>query len=102
MHFMTITCHLLERTYEMCNYFFQGNNASAVPVPSLLGIGGPAAHIAAMHSFMIHPQGIPQPLASPNSGVPQFGCFQSQSTIQPNSHWPNQQVNYSLEVPRTL
>jgi len=88
----------------MCNYFFfQGNNASAVPVPSLLGIGGPAAHIAAMHSFMIHPQGIPQPLASPNSAVPQFGSFQSQSMIQPNSHWPNQQVNYFLdEVLHTL
>ncbi|XP_035815779.1 uncharacterized protein [Zea mays] len=72
----------------------QANSASAVPVPSsLLGIGGPAAHIAAMHAFMIHPQGIPQPLvASPNSGVPQFGSFQSQSTIQPNSQWPNQQV----------
>jgi len=83
--------------------FFQGNNASAVPVPSLLGIGGPAAHIAAMHSFMIHPQGIPQPLASPNSAVPQFGSFQSQSMIQPNSHWPNQQVNYFLdEVLHTL
>ena len=40
---------------------------------------------------MIH-QGIPQPLASPNSGVPQFGSFQSQSTIQPNIHWANQQV----------
>ena len=40
---------------------------------------------------MIH-QGIPQPLASPNSGVPQFGSFQSQSTIQPNLHWANQQV----------
>lgn len=73
--------------------FSQGNSASAIPVPSsLLGIGGPAAHIAAMHSFMIHPQGIPQPLASPNSGVPQFGSFQSQPTVQPNLHWPTQQV----------
>ncbi|TVU04729.1 hypothetical protein EJB05_47873 [Eragrostis curvula] len=71
------------------------NNASAVPVApsSLLGIGGyvPSAHIAGMHSYMMHPQGIPQPLASPNSGVPQFGSFQSQSAIQPNLHWPNQQ-----------
>ncbi|VAI86772.1 unnamed protein product [Triticum turgidum subsp. durum] len=35
------------------------------------------------------PQGIPQSLASPNSGVPQFGTFQP--TIQPTLHWPNQQ-----------
>jgi hypothetical protein len=77
-------------------YCFQGNNASAVPVApsSLLGIGGyvPSAHIAGIHSYMMHPQGIPQPLASPNSGVPQFGSFQSQSAIQPNMNWPNQQV----------
>ncbi|XP_021320281.1 uncharacterized protein LOC8060899 isoform X1 [Sorghum bicolor] len=78
----------------------KGNNASAVPVPSLLGIGGPAAHIAAMHSFMIHPQGIPQPLASPNSGVPQFGSFQSQSMIQPNSHWSNQQEVQNVSQPQ--
>ncbi|XP_008646685.1 uncharacterized protein [Zea mays] len=80
----------------------QANSASAVPVPSsLLGIGGPAAHIAAMHAFMIHPQGIPQPLvASPNSGVPQFGSFQSQSTIQPNSQWPNQQEVQNVSQPQ--
>ena len=48
-------------------------------------------HITGLQSYMIH-QGIPQPLASPNSGVPQFGSFQSQSTIQPNIHWANQQV----------
>ncbi|KAM3190100.1 hypothetical protein ACQJBY_068364 [Aegilops geniculata] len=42
-----------------------------------------------MHSYMLHPQGIPQSLASPNSGVPQFGTFQP--TIQPTLHWPNQQ-----------
>ncbi|KAK3122322.1 hypothetical protein QOZ80_8BG0668050 [Eleusine coracana subsp. coracana] len=73
----------------------KGNNASAVPVApsSLLGIGGyvPSAHIAGIHSYMMHPQGIPQPLTSPNSGVPQFGSFQSQSAIQQNLHWPNQQ-----------
>ncbi|AQK57833.1 uncharacterized protein LOC100383560 [Zea mays] len=78
----------------------KGNNASAVPVPSLLGIGGPAAHIAAMHSFMIHPQGIPQPLASPNSGIPQFGSFQTQPMIQPNSHWPNQQEVQIVSQPQ--
>jgi hypothetical protein len=47
--------------------------------------------MAGMHSYMLHPQGIPQSLASPNSGVPQFGTFQP--TVQP-SHWPNQQVIY--------
>ncbi|KAF7095572.1 hypothetical protein CFC21_097708 [Triticum aestivum] len=45
--------------------------------------------MAGMHSYMLHPQGIPQSLASPNSGVPQFGTFQP--TIQPTMHWPNQQ-----------
>ncbi|VAI86771.1 unnamed protein product [Triticum turgidum subsp. durum] len=45
--------------------------------------------MAGMHSYMLHPQGIPQSLASPNSGVPQFGTFQP--TIQPTLHWPNQQ-----------
>jgi hypothetical protein len=75
---------------------FQGNsNASPVPVvpSSLLGIGGfvPSAQIAGMHSYMMHPQGVPPSLASPNSAVPQFGSFQSQSTIQPNMQWPNQQ-----------
>ncbi|XP_015695998.2 uncharacterized protein LOC102719038 isoform X2 [Oryza brachyantha] len=74
----------------------KGNsNASAVPVvpSSLLGIGGfvPSAQIAGMHSYMMHPQGVPPSLASPNSTVPQFGSFQSQSTIQPNLQWPNQQ-----------
>ncbi|KAL5230373.1 hypothetical protein ABZP36_029149 [Zizania latifolia] len=74
----------------------KGNsNASAVPVvpSSLLGIGGfvPSAQIAGMHSYIMHPQGVPPSLASPNSAVPQFGNFQSQSTIQPNMQWPNQQ-----------
>ncbi|KAL6644426.1 hypothetical protein ACP70R_016034 [Stipagrostis hirtigluma subsp. patula] len=72
----------------------KGNNASAVPVPSsLLGVGGyvASAQIAGMHSYMMHPQGIPQPITSPNSGVPQFGSFQPQSAIQPNPHWPSQQ-----------
>uniref|UniRef100_K3YG72 DUF7725 domain-containing protein n=1 Tax=Setaria italica TaxID=4555 RepID=K3YG72_SETIT len=80
----------------------KGNNASAVPVPSsLLGIGGyaPPGHIAGLHSYMIH-QGIPQPLASPNSGVPQFGSFQSQSTIQPNLHWANQQEVQNVSQPQ--
>ena len=75
--------------------FFQGNNAHAVPVvPSLLGLSGfvPPGQMAGMHSYMLHPQGIPQSLASPNSGVPQFGTFQP--TIQPTMHWPNQQVIY--------
>lgn len=80
---------------------FQGNsNASPVPVvpPSLLGIGGfvPSAQIAGMHSYMMHPQGVPPSLASPNSAVPQFGSFQSQSTIQPNMQWPNQQVHNTV------
>ncbi|WVZ91832.1 hypothetical protein U9M48_037955 [Paspalum notatum var. saurae] len=79
----------------------KGNNASAVPVPSpLLGAGGPPAHIAAMHSYVIHPPGIPQPLASPNSGVPQFGSFQLQPTIQPNLHWPNQQEVQNVSQPQ--
>uniref|UniRef100_A0A0D9XAF0 DUF7725 domain-containing protein n=1 Tax=Leersia perrieri TaxID=77586 RepID=A0A0D9XAF0_9ORYZ len=74
----------------------KGNsNASAVPVvpSSLLGIGGfvPSAQIAGMHSYMMHPQGVPPSLASPTSPVPQFGTFQSQSTTQPNLQWPNQQ-----------
>ncbi|XP_062191971.1 uncharacterized protein LOC133895568 isoform X2 [Phragmites australis] len=73
----------------------KGNNTSAVPVvpSSLVGIGGyvPSAYISGMHSYMMHPQGIPQPLTSPNSGAPQFGSFQSQSTSQPNLHWPSQQ-----------
>ncbi|TKW11556.1 hypothetical protein SEVIR_6G239600v4 [Setaria viridis] len=80
----------------------KGNNASAVPVPSsLLGIGGyaPPGHITGLHSYMIH-QGIPQPLASPNSGVPQFGSFQSQSTIQPNLHWANQQEVQNVSQPQ--
>ncbi|XP_062194849.1 uncharacterized protein LOC133898249 isoform X2 [Phragmites australis] len=80
----------------------QGNSASAVPFPSsLLGIGGyvPSAHIAGMQSYMMHPQGIPQPLTSPNSGVPQFGSFQLQSAIQPNLHWPSQQE--AQNVPQT-
>jgi hypothetical protein len=78
-------------------YCFQGNNASAVPVApsSLLGIGGyvPSAHIAGIHSYMMNSQGIPQPLTSSNSGVPQFGNFQAQSAVQPNVHWPNQLVS---------
>ncbi|KAG8087783.1 hypothetical protein GUJ93_ZPchr0010g8058 [Zizania palustris] len=74
----------------------KGNsNASAVPVvpSSLLGIGSfvPSAQITGMHSYIMHPQGVPPSLASPNSAVPQFGNFQSQSTIQPNLQWPNQQ-----------
>ncbi|OEL32885.1 hypothetical protein BAE44_0006097, partial [Dichanthelium oligosanthes] len=80
----------------------KGNNASAVPVPSsLLGIGGyaPPAHITGLHSYMIH-QGLPQPLASPNSGVPQFGSFQSQSTIQQNPHWANQQEVQNISQPQ--
>ncbi|KAL6900672.1 hypothetical protein ACP4OV_005348 [Aristida adscensionis] len=80
----------------------KANNTSAVSVPpSLLGVGGyvPSAHMSGMHSYMMHPQGIPQPLASPNSGVPQFGSFQSQSTIQPNPHWPAQQETQN--VPQT-
>jgi hypothetical protein len=80
----------------------KGNNASAVPIPSsLLGIGGyaPPAHITGLQSYMIH-QGIPQPLASPNSGVPQFGSFQSQSTIQPNLHWANQQEVQNVSQPQ--
>ncbi|RCV29669.1 hypothetical protein SETIT_6G030600v2 [Setaria italica] len=80
----------------------KGNNASAVPIPtSLLGISGyaPPGHIAGLHSYMIH-QGIPQPLASPNSGVPQFGSFQSQSTIQPNLHWANQQEVQNVSQPQ--
>ncbi|KAJ1269473.1 hypothetical protein BS78_07G214500 [Paspalum vaginatum] len=79
----------------------KGNNPSAVPIPSsLLGAGGPPAHIAAMHSYVIHPPGIPQPLASPNSGLPQFGSFQLQSTIQPNLHWPNQQEVQNVSQPQ--
>ncbi|XP_039814399.1 uncharacterized protein LOC120677316 [Panicum virgatum] len=80
----------------------KGNNASAVPIPSsLLGIGSyaPPAHITGLQSYMIH-QGIPQPLASPNSGVPQFGSFQSQSTIQPNIHWANQQEIQNASQPQ--
>ncbi|KAF8758171.1 hypothetical protein HU200_010693 [Digitaria exilis] len=80
----------------------KGNSASAVPVPSsLLGIGGyaPSAHITGLHSYMIH-QGIPQPLASPNSGVPQFGSFQSQSAAQPNLHWANQQEVQTVSQPQ--
>ncbi|CAO2183918.1 unnamed protein product [Urochloa humidicola] len=80
----------------------KGNNASAVPIPSsLLGISGypPPAHITGLQSYMIH-QGIPQPLASPNSGVPQFGSFQSQSTIQPNLHWANQQEVQNVSQPQ--
>ncbi|KAF0898278.1 hypothetical protein E2562_007132 [Oryza meyeriana var. granulata] len=74
----------------------KGNSsASAVPVvpSSLLGIGGfvPSAQIAGMHSYMMHPQGVPPSLASPSSAVPQFGSFQSQTTIQPNLQWSNQQ-----------
>uniref|UniRef100_A0ACD5Y8G3 Uncharacterized protein n=1 Tax=Avena sativa TaxID=4498 RepID=A0ACD5Y8G3_AVESA len=67
----------------------------AHPVPavpsSLLGLGGfaPPGQMAGMHSYMLHPQGIPQSLASPNSGIPQFGTFQP--TVQPSLHWPNQQ-----------
>jgi hypothetical protein len=66
-----------------------------------LGIGGyaPPAHITGLQSYMIH-QGIPQPLASPNSGVPQFGSFQSQSTIQPNLHWANQQEVQNVAQPQ--
>ncbi|KAG8048134.1 hypothetical protein GUJ93_ZPchr0008g12888 [Zizania palustris] len=71
------------------------SNVSAVPVvpSSLLGIGGfvPSAQIAGMHSYMMHPQGVPPSLASPNSAVPQFGSFQSQLTTQPNLQWANQQ-----------
>ncbi|CAO2170132.1 unnamed protein product [Urochloa humidicola] len=80
----------------------KGSNASAVPIPSsLLGISGypPAAHITGLQSYMIH-QGIPQPLASPNSGVPQFGSFQSQSTIQPNLNWANQQEVQNVSQPQ--
>ncbi|CAL5000088.1 unnamed protein product [Urochloa decumbens] len=80
----------------------KGNNASAVPIPSsLLGISGypPPAHITGLQSYMIH-QGIPQPLASPNSGVPQFGSFQSQSTVQPNLHWANQQEVQNVSQPQ--
>ncbi|XP_048545807.1 uncharacterized protein LOC125524820 isoform X1 [Triticum urartu] len=77
---------------QSTNDSFKGNNAHAVPVvPSLLGLSGfvPPGQMAGMHSYMLHPQGIPQSLASPNSGVPQFGTFQP--TIQPTMHWPNQQ-----------
>ncbi|CAL5013897.1 unnamed protein product [Urochloa decumbens] len=79
----------------------KGNNASAVPIPSsLLGISGyPPAHITGLQSYMIH-QGIPQPLASPNSGVPQFGSFQSQSTVQPNLQWANQQEVQNVSQPQ--
>nr|CAB3481622.1 unnamed protein product [Digitaria exilis] len=94
----------VKKVFEICVTFinFQGNSASAVPVPSsLLGIGGyaPSAHITGLHSYMIH-QGIPQPLASPNSGVPQFGSFQSQSATQPNLHWANQQEVQTVSQPQ--
>ncbi|KAL5221269.1 hypothetical protein ABZP36_025982 [Zizania latifolia] len=80
------------------------SNVSAVPVvpSSLLGIGGfvPSAQIAGMHSYMMHPQGVPPSLASPNSAVPQFGSFQSQLTTQPNLQRPNQQeAQNSSETP---
>ncbi|CAM0911766.1 unnamed protein product [Alopecurus aequalis] len=78
---------------QSANDSIKGNNPHPVPmVPSsLLGIGGfvPPGQMAGMHSYMLHPQGIPQSLASPNSGVPQFGTFHP--TIQPSLHWPNQQ-----------
>ncbi|KAE8804918.1 hypothetical protein D1007_18932 [Hordeum vulgare] len=77
---------------QSANDSFKGNNAHAVPVvPPLLGLSGfvPSGQMAGMHSYMLHPQGIPQSLASPNSGVPQFGTFQP--TVQPSLHWLNQQ-----------
>ncbi|KAM0913303.1 hypothetical protein ACQ4PT_012248 [Festuca glaucescens] len=78
---------------QSANVFAKGYNSHPVPpVPSpLLGVGGfvPPGQMAGMHSYMLHPQGIPQSLASPNSGIPQFGTFQP--TIQPSLHWPNQQ-----------
>ncbi|XP_010235365.1 uncharacterized protein LOC100831359 isoform X2 [Brachypodium distachyon] len=78
--------------------FTKGNNAHAVPVvpSSLLGIGGfvPPGQMAGMHSYMLHPQGIAQSLAPPNSGVPQFGTFQP--SIQPSVHWPNQQEAHNV------
>lgn len=44
--------------------------------------------MARMHSYMLHPHGIPQSLALPNSGLPRFGT--SQPTIQPTLHWPDE------------
>jgi len=77
---------------QSANVFAKGYAHPVPAVPSsLLGLGGfaPPGQMAGMHSYMLHPQGIPQSLASPNSGLPQFGTFQP--TVQPSLHWPNQQ-----------
>jgi hypothetical protein len=95
---------LLNSATKHIFYYFQVYNTHPVPaVPSsLFGVGGfvPPRQMAGMLSYMLHPHGIPQSLASPNYGVPHFDTFQP--TVQPRIHWSNQHgpINREFITPK--
>ncbi|OAY80331.1 hypothetical protein ACMD2_23659 [Ananas comosus] len=80
-------------------------HSSGVPVvpSSLLGVGAffPPGQMAAMHPYVMQPQGVPQSVTSTNSPVPpsQLGHLQPASAT-PHHHWPDQQVAFDVsQVP---
>ncbi|XP_072989383.1 uncharacterized protein [Typha latifolia] len=77
--------------------FIAASSASTMALPpSLLGSGAflPPGQISAMHPYMMHPQGLPQPATSTNSLVPQsqLGHIQPLTAISDHQHLQNQQA----------
>nr|CAD1821787.1 unnamed protein product [Ananas comosus var. bracteatus] len=81
-------------------------HSSGVPVvpSSLLGVSAffPPGQMAAMHPYVMQPQGVPQSVTSTNSPVPpsQLGHLQPASATPSHHHWPDQQVAFDVsQVP---
>nr|XP_029117926.1 uncharacterized protein LOC105035945 isoform X3 [Elaeis guineensis] len=80
------------------NASIKSEHAPGVPIvpSSIIGMGSflPPGQMAALHPYVMHPQGVSQSVSSTNSPIPQpqMGHFQPLSTIPAHQQWQNQQA----------
>ncbi|KAG1360627.1 hypothetical protein COCNU_09G000900 [Cocos nucifera] len=80
------------------NASMKSEHAPGVPIvpSSIIGMGSflPPGQMAALHPYVMHPQGVPQSVSSTSSLIPQpqMGYFQPLPTIPAHQQWPNQQA----------